>query len=259
MARSLAVLLTILGLAAPAHARIFNFKNEKFATYFRGTAGMSNLKKAAFERSGGQDAGGAELSFSDQTNYNYTGEFGIVFTVSRANVRLGLELLRPNAATGVEARNAGGTALYTVDSTVIGYGGVANMEFNLIQTDSSRLFFTGGGGYFSTTLKNEYRFTAAGQSAYPGQADYVEEGTAFNLMGQASFGYEFLFADSVTAVFDAGYRFLLVNNLKHSRDANTLTGTVAPGQTMQNRGGGDRSIDLSGIWVGLGLRFYIGL
>ncbi|MEQ1875026.1 MAG: hypothetical protein ABL958_00175 [Bdellovibrionia bacterium] len=244
-------------IGSSSEARVFNFKNEKFATYFRGTAGLSGLKKTAFESSGGQN-----LTFSDQPNYNYTAEFGLLFSVSRMNVRMGLELFRPNAATGVEAKDASDVTLYTLNSTVIGYGGVMNLEFNMIEGDKSRLFFSGGGGYFTTSLKNEYAFTTAGNSAYPTVPNYVEEGSGYSFMGQASFGYEFHLSDTTTTVFDAGYRYMLVNSLKHSRDAVTLLDPATPvtsGSNMKNRDGSDRTLDLSGIWVGLSLRIYIGL
>jgi hypothetical protein len=251
--KSVSLFFGLLLASSAAQARVFDFNKETLASYFRGTAAQSNLKKTAFEKAGGQD-----LTFSDQPSYNYSGEFGVLFKISNVNVRLGAEIFRPNAITGIEAKDASEAVLYTIDSGIISYGGVLSMDFPLVKGDRSRIFLSLGGGYFNTTLKNDFRFTSAGTSAY-GVGDYVEEASAASYMGQASFGYEFLLSDSVTCVFDAGYRNMLINGLKHSRTATTLIGAVNPGQPMQNYDGADRVLDLSGIWAGLSLRFYIGL
>jgi hypothetical protein len=105
-----------LAISAPAQARVFNFKTEKLATYLKATGGMSNVKKSGYEFSSGEG-----LNFPEQVPYNFTGEFGLLFSMTKMNVRLGVELFRPSAVMGMDVKNSAGSVVYNMDINIYGY------------------------------------------------------------------------------------------------------------------------------------------
>ena len=76
-------------------------------------------------------------------------------------------------------------------------------------------------------------------------------------MGSASLGIEYLFADTVTMLWEFGYRYMVSDDFKHKRDADTIIGPVSRGQNVVNSDGAIRSIDFSGMYASVGFRFYI--
>ena len=241
----------LLLLSIQVEARVFDFKNEKVASFLGGTAGLSNLKKMGYEF-----AGPTGLTFNDEAKYLYTGELGVLISMKSVNWRLGLELLRPHTPTDVAVKNAAQTTLYSLTSGVLGAGAVTYLDFILGGGPSNRFYLTIGAGYTKVTLKNEYIFTADGTTAY-GLGPYTEEGSSWAYSAMAGAGWESVLADTVTFTFNLGYRYMLAQKFIHEREAQTLLGAVAPGQVMKNNDGTDRKLDLSSTWVGLGLRFYL--
>ncbi len=244
--------LSILFLfSVPAKARVFDFKGESAAAYLRGTYGTIALGKQAFA-----DSGGASLTFNETSQYGYTGELGFAFTVKAVTLRLGFEVLRPQSFNGVEAKDAAGTIQYNLNTSVIGGGGIVNLDFLFAQGARSRFYVTLGGAYSKLTIRNEYIFTDAGATTYA-TPSYTEEGSAYAMSMMAGLGWEAAMADSVTFSLDTGYRSLIATGFKHERQSQTVMGNVAVGDSMRNRDGTDRKLDLSGFWVGAGFRFYI--
>ena len=53
--RCLVCFLIVLLIAPLLEARVFNFKDENFASYLRGTYGFSRIAKSPFDMSSGSD------------------------------------------------------------------------------------------------------------------------------------------------------------------------------------------------------------
>jgi hypothetical protein len=246
-------LLVILPVGESASARVFNFQDRSFATYLRGTFGTNSLQRNAY-------APGmpTTVSFSgaNGVSQQYSGEFGVLL-IPRPTfaLRIGVELLSPAATMGAGGVSSSGTPLFSLDSQVFSVIPQGNLEIFFKKTASARFYAGGGGGYAVTTLKNTYTMTPAGTTAL-GVQSYIEEASAFGLMGQVFTGFEFSFFDNIGLAFDIGYRYLVVNNYTANRNATTAIGAVTTGGTIKNNDGTNRSTDLSGLIAGIALRIY---
>jgi hypothetical protein len=240
--------------ASAAEARVFNFDQQTFSTYLRGTYGFTKLQEMAYQ-SGFPTTVVFDSSGSASTAYS--GEFGLAFTSPHAmTFRLGVELLSPAQQTGVQGKDSTGTTLLSLDSQVYSIIPQANFEFFVKKGATWRWYFGGGAGYAVTTFKNTVTMTSAGQTAL-GVGNYIEEGTGWGIMGQAITGYEFSIFDTVSLSFDLGYRYLVVNNYTANRDYVAPAGTFTTGNPVKNVDGSARSTDLSGFFAGATFRFYI--
>lgn len=239
-----------------AEARKFDYKSEKIATYFRGTFGSSAVNDSAFGNSSGSG-----ITSEGNVRTNLSGEFGVVFSSQNLGLRLGAEILMPRNVMGAVGKDAGGTEMYELNSKILAFMPTANLEMYVPTSPESRIVFGAGIGFTSVSVDNEYRLTAAGNTAFNGQGitDHTESGSARTTTAQAFIGYETLFTDTVTATFDAGYRYAPVNGLKSSKDVTTFTGTYAKDADLKNHDGSDRSMNLGGPYVGMTFKFYIGL
>ncbi len=222
-------------------------KDHWIGTYLQGTGGPSLLQKSSFERN--------DVTFANKVDYNLSGEVGVLFAFERAVVKVGLEAVRPQVVQGGQATGAGEVTLYSVTSGIISYGPTVGLDLQLGNFENFRFYILASAGYMKTTLKNDYQFTTPGQTQYS-LIDYTEEGSAYSIMGRGGVGLEFPFSDAVTMSLEVGYRSLVASGLVHERGATTFSGAVTAGQTMKNRNGVDRVVDLSGGWAGVGLRFY---
>jgi len=241
------IVLCCFVFASLAEARVFRMKEQTAGTYIQGTAGNSLLGNSVFNR--------YDVNIENKVSYNAGGEFGLMFLASRTWIRVGVEIIRPHLIEGAQAKDTVSEQVYyRVNSSVLSWGPVVNLEFPLRVFESVRLFFTGGLGYMKTTVKNDYVMTSLGNTTY-GVSDYTEEASAYSFMSQGGLGVEFALADSSTFVLSGGYRGLIASNLKHERSNATIDGNVNAGDSFRD-GSGDRVINLSGYWVGLGLRFY---
>src|SRR4051812_45495379 len=119
----------------------------------------------------------------------------------------------------------------------------------------SKLFFGAAVGYSFIKMENIYTFTP-GQTTYPGMVDFYERASATAIETEAYLGYEMLFSDNVTVVFDAGYKYLPVRKLNHQNPTTTFQGAVGKGDAVQNDAGTNRLINLSTAYGGLAFRFY---
>lgn len=238
-----------LMVSSVAEARVFDISKDSVAPYFLLTGGSSAVGKSAYEN----EASGVNVSGG--MNYNYSGEFGFMYSRKFANLRFGLEIIKPQKLDTISGKNSGGTELYTETSDVLAYAPKVSVDINLHGTNTFRSFVSASVGYGSMTLKNSYSFTAAGTAAYPGVDSAIEaKGTATLLA--ASLGYEGILSDTTTYVFEFGYRSLKFDSLQYSKAFTTMTGAVASGDSVKN-GTANRSIDLSGGFLSLGFRFYL--
>lgn len=241
----------VLCVARPAEAKKFNFKDVGFATYFKGTYGTTKVGGGAFENSIPES-----VSVGPKPRVNYSGEFGILFTTEWFNLRLGAELLLPEHISDVKGRDASNTDLFTLDTQTSAVIPMAYIDANLLGGSFWKFYAGVGTGVAYVIMENKYEMTETGVSTL-GMGDFVEKatGTAAAFVGHA--GLEVLFTDNVTLVLDAGYRYVIVEQLKHDRDATTFQGTVQAGDIVKDRDGSERNMDLGGPYAGLAFRFYL--
>lgn len=242
-------LFAALLLSSIAEARVFDISKDSMAPYFLFTGGSSAVGKSAYEN----EASGVDVS--GNVGYNYSGEFGFMYSRKLVNLRFGFEILKPQKLDNISGTNSSGTQLYTETSDILAYAPKLSVDINLHGTNEFRSFVSLSAGYGSVTLKNSYSYTAAGSAAYPGVDSSIEaKGTATLLA--ASLGYEGVLSDTTTYVFEFGYRSLKFDSLEYSKAFTTMTGAVSSGDPVMN-GASKRSLDLSGGFLSLGFRFYL--
>ncbi|CAM6001616.1 unnamed protein product [Sphagnum balticum] len=237
-----------------AQARVFNFDEQTFSTYLRGTGGFTNLQKTGFAP--GLPAG---TSFPDSPGVTqaFSGEIGVGFTTKRVlTTRLGVELFYPYASGGVTGKNTAGAPLLTMSNQLYGIIPQVNFEFFVKQGPWGRIYMGGGAGYGICILNNVTSLTPLGQSTY-GIGNYTEAATATTIMGQGFLGVEVPAFDNVSISFDLGYRYLNASNYTSNGGYQSALGSVAAGSTIKNVDGSNRSTDLSGIYGAINLRLYI--
>ena len=236
--------LFLAGLSA--EAKVFKLSDQNFGTYIFGTLGNSAVADSAYVRD--------NVSFENKVGYNGGGEVGVSFLLSRAWMRLGVELIRPQSIQGAQAVNSAGTTLYRVNSGILAWDPVANFELPIKVFEIARFYFVGGIGYMKVTVKNDYELTDAGRSTF-GVTNYSEEATGYSFMGQGGLGMEISLADTATFTLGGGYRYLRAYGLQHERANSTVDGTISAGDTLRSNAG-DRVIDLSGAYAMAGFRIY---
>jgi hypothetical protein len=237
-----------------AQARVFNFQKQSFSTYLRGTYGFTMLQKDAYQ-------GGFPntVSFPNQAGVSqaYSAEVGFGLSSKYLTWRLGVELLNPAQTKDAAGLNASGTQWLTLSSEAYSVIPQVNVEFVVRQGPTWRWYFGGGIGYAITTFKNTVTMTAAGTTALGGVTDYIEEGSNYGLMGQGMSGFEFAFFDNVSMSFDLGYRYLNATGFKSNRDSRTACNQFYSGNTVTDCAGGDRALNLSGLFTAANFRIYI--
>ena len=242
-------------LSSPAAlARKLDFKDAKVGVYLGGTIGTSNIQKTPFS-----GAMPTTVSYPDYNgaNYGYSGLLGVNFSMQNTmSVKLGVEILYGSKALDVEGKNEAGTVLLSETSEVLGINPEVMVEVHLKRGDKARLSVGVGGGYLTSTIKNQVAMTAAGVTAL-GVNSYIEEGGGNTFSGKAFGNFEFIFVDNVSFVIQAGYRYAKVYEYKHTRNATTPIGTVASGDQMRNADGSARQVDFSGAYGGAQLIFWM--
>jgi hypothetical protein len=222
---------------------------ETFAGYFSLSGGSSMLGQEAFEK----EASG--VTYSSKVGYNYGGEFGVVYARTAASLRFGIEIIKPQLLDNVKGSNST-THLYSIKSDVMAIVPKVTADINLRTTQTARSFVTASAGYANVTLKNTYTMTAAGTAAYPGMDTAAEaKGTGTQLA--ASLGQEGFLSDNTTYIFEIGYKQLLVDNMKYSKDANLFGTSHSSGDAMKKTDGESRDLNLGGVVISLGFRFYL--
>ncbi len=248
------LLLFVVALPSFAWARKFDFKNEAIATYFKGTYGPSQVLLAPYGESSGEET----TAFDQKIDTNYSGEFGLLLSTSTLTIKVAVELLLPKHISDVRGKNAAGEELFILDTQTSALIPMAYIDYNFYTFSTSKAFIGGGLGYAYIKMENSYEFTDTGRTTY-GLADFVEKGEGQTVSAHVYAGYEMLFADNATVVFDVGYRKLYANTLNHLNAVTTFNGPVARGAQVVKNDSGPRDVDFSGAYVGLAFRFYIGL
>ncbi|WP_413570739.1 hypothetical protein ACLWBD_14105 [Bdellovibrio sp. HCB117] len=243
-------LLPLLLLTSTAQARVFNIQKETFAAYFLVSGGGS-----AIGTEGLDGEASSSINYSGGVNYNYSGEFGFLYSVRYLNFRFGFEILKPSTLDSTA--NNGTADLYSANSQILGYVPKVGVEVNLQSTASYRSFISATAGLASVTMKNAYTLTADGQTAFPGVADHTAESKGSGTSLQASLGYEGNLSDTTTILVEFGYRQLKIDNLKYSKDVTTFSGAKSSGDAVLNTSGEQRELDFSGGFISLGFRFYM--
>ncbi|RME15423.1 MAG: hypothetical protein D6797_06590 [Bdellovibrio sp.] len=244
----------INGLATAVQARVFSFKDETFAAFFRGSYGLSQLGSSAFSESSGT----ATTQFDKSVTYDLSGELGVIFSLQeKVNIRLGFEVIRPQVLQGIVGRNASGTKYFDLNSTILIVNPEMTFEINVYRQPQSRLFVFAGAGISSLSIDNAYTMTSAGTSAL-GVGSHTEKIEASRVSATGGMGYEFQFADTVTAVLELGYRYLYVNEMKYKDAVTAITAPSAQkGDVVLNNSGTNRKLSLDSIYFGLSFRFYV--
>ncbi len=241
--------LALVFLSVSAEARIFDLTRDGGAAYFGFTGGPSSVGKSAFE-----NEAGTSVTIPNEVKYNYSGEFGYVYSKSAASIRFGFEFLKPQSLNNLVGNN-GSADLYSESSDILGYAPKITFDINLRATSESRSFISASVGYATITMKNSYTLTAAGQAAYPGM-DANMEAKGTGILYGVSVGHENFLTDTTTIVFELGYRRLNITDLKYTRSGNYFGTAHNDGDAVLNNGA-QREIDLSGGFLGLSFRFYM--
>jgi hypothetical protein len=242
------LLTLILASGCLAQARVFTMSKESFAPYLRGTYMPMSMTDGVYS-----GALGSGSSAETKMKYDASGEFGVVYGNPNVSVRLGVEyLMVPRVSEN--AANTSGTALYSIDSQTTVLTPKLALEFNLKTWQEGRLFFMAGAGYANLSSKNSYAFTGA--STY-GLSDFSESLKATTIMEEASFGFEGLMSDATTFAFELGYRNLKFDKIKYSNSDTGFGGAFSSGDTAMNTDGSKRTLNLSNVFIGISLRFWL--
>lgn len=243
--------LAIVSLGAPAaFARKIDLSKETFAAYIRGNIATSNVGKSAYAESSG-----ASTSFSEEPGFGYGGGAGFLFRMGVFIISAGVDVLTPARMLGIEGKDAAGTSLLTLKSTVLGIVPNLGVAYTFARGPRSRFFISGNFGYASVTILNDYQMTAAGTAQYS-VGNYTEEGKGDALSGFIGGGFEFILADNAALVLEGGYRSLIVTKFTHVRDGTSLRGTMTKGEPLTNLDNTNRSLNLSGYVGTAALRIY---
>lgn len=243
-------LIFLLGMSgACAEARVFDINKESFAGYFLGSGGSSALGVNAV-----QDETASTLTYSGGVNYNYSGEFGFIYSKSRVSVRFGIEVLKPSLLESTAT--ASSVEYYSTTSEILGYVPKLAVELNLHGNQVSRSFVSFAGGLANVTMKNEYTLTSAGTSAL-GASNHTAESKGSGTLLAASLGYENILTDTTTIAIEFGYRQMKINNLQYTKDVTTFSGAKVSGDKVTKSDGSARELDFSGGFIALGFRFYL--
>lgn len=247
MALKFLLLALSIYLATPrADARVFNINNERFASYFLMTGAPSAIKQNAF-----LNEANTTHTFVGEVAYNYSGEFGFLYSTPTLNLRFGFEVFKPSVLKAVPA-NDGSADVYTLNSDITVYAPKVGLEINLQKTTSYRSFITTYGGLGNASYKNDYTIIS-----YPGVTDHSVETKGTAMLYGASLGVESHMTDTTTYIFEFGYRQMRITNFKYSKDVSTFSGAKIAGDPVLDADGLPRIIDFSGGYVSLGFRFYM--
>lgn len=253
LACSLFLLLLFSGL--PAQARVFSYETSWVAGYIRGTVGFTQLGADAFANGAG---GKTIFPDSADSDYQFSGELGFLFSAGPVNFRLGIEALRPKEVEADGTNSATGAKLMRVTSEVFVFSPMITAEYIYATAGDWRFFTYLGVGYATVTVDNTVDLTTAGTTLYSPIVDHTEKSSATTYTTMLGFGFETIFVDSVSFTMDLGYRHLPVKELKYNGTTSTLA-EAAPedGGPVLNMDGNSRSIDLSGFYIGGSFRFFL--
>lgn len=247
-----ALLLIYIGslAASPgAHARVFDYKSSGVAAYFRGTGGLTNLNKDAFDK-----ADGAGTKVSGSSMLAYGGEIGAMLNFGpNFHMRLGLEVMQPAGLSGATGSSPSGIERFKLDSSVFVFNPNVTFEYIYMNKGGLRFYSAAGVGYADVSVENKYTKSPTSDLSV---ASYNEKLGGTSLSGVFLMGMETLFVDNVTFALDAGYRYMPISSLQYKNDVTGFNGSAAKGADALDINGKKRSLDLGGFIVGASFRFY---
>lgn len=238
-----------------AHARIFDFKEQRFAALLDASFASTVMDQDAFAANIGPN-----VTMNEKLQYLYSGRLGFSFVVSeRLNFALAVEMLDPASIKAASGKNSSGSELYLFSSSGQVINPLAFIEYTYSRVGNVKYFLGLGAGWANLTLDNRFEINTTGETHLGGVQSYTEKLEAKSIInGYASLGLEAHFVDTATLVFQAGHRLFKVHELKHGSAVTTYAeGAVNAGDTVLNADGSKRKVDLSGPFVSLGVRFYI--
>lgn len=240
------LVFSLMMLITRAEARVFNINTEKFAGYFLVTGGPSAISQNAFLN---EDT--TSNTYSDEVSYNYSGEFGFLYSTPVVSMRFGFEVFKPSALKNVLANN-GTTDIYSLNSDIIAYSPKLGIEFNVHRTNTYRSFIQAFVGSASVSYKNVYTILS-----YGGQSDHTVDAKGTATLYGGSLGVESHMTDTTTYIFEFGYRQMVADSLNYSRDVTTFQGAKTAGSPVLDASGTARSLDFTGGFLSFGFRFYL--
>jgi len=250
---ALVILMTLLA-ASLAQAKLFDFSTAKVAAYVGGAWGPT-FENTLNSKSNSDATTTARVN--SEHPYNLAGEFGFIFGQERTHIGFGLEVLKPKDIVDETGKTDSGAELYSMTSEISVIIPKARLEVTVIRWPKARLFIGGEAGWAYLIGRNSYTFTATGNTAYSGLADFYEDLRANAPMYGGSLGFEQVISDTTAFVIHGGYRGLSFTEVNHNRDTTTFQGSVSKGDLARNINGNTRSLDLSGFMVGAMLRFWL--
>jgi hypothetical protein len=252
MSLKMASFIFTLFFAASSWARVFNFGQENFAGYIRGTYGGSGKSNTMLSESSGNDLT-LDSSYANVSG----GEFGFVYASQVVNTRIGFELIRPPDLKDRSATNAAEAQLYTVTSETTIFIPKIVFEVEMKRWSKYRMMLNLGAGTASLTGRNSYVLTDAGGTELAPIVEHYEDLRGNALMYEGSVVFEGLLSDTTTYMLEAGYRSLNFTTITHNRDVATFSGTVVKGDSAVNMDGSKRTLNLTQIYYALGFRFWV--
>ena len=238
--------LLFLFLGTSLQAKVFNISQQNIATYLRGSYASSSVGSDAFAKSSG-----AGTIFSKKVANQASGEFGLFTSSGPLGLRLALEMLQPERIQGAIGSNTSGGSL-ELDSVISSQIYKLGVEYSWFLSPESKYWMAVSVGQAKVGLRNTYR-NVVGYAV----TDFVENSQETLIMGEIQFGYEHRFSADTTLMMDIGFRSMKAQRLRYTSDANSFLGAVTTGAAVANNDGSARTIDMSGVYVGMGLRFYI--
>lgn len=238
--------LLVLGFCLTLEARVFSFKDHKFAGYLSASYANSDIKKTFFEKES------SATDFSKGFKTNLGGDFGFLYQSGYMVWMFGFEVIKPPKITGGVA-SASGTTNYTYDSDIFVFAPKVGLEILLYQYQNLRFSINGAVGTATVDTENKYKsLTIAPNSDFTAKG----EGSA-NLLS-SGIGIEWHMADNATLVFQTQYRDLKFRKLKYSEAlTSSFQGAQADGATMTKTDGTKRTLNFTGLYTTLGLRFWL--
>lgn len=250
--RQTLIILIFAGISV-AHAKVFDFKSKSVAPYFKASAGIPAGFDAAYSQSSG-----AQTQFAKSSTYLYGAEIGALMDLFKElTFRVGVEILSQKTPSNLEGVNSAGSNLLNLSSTLLIYSPVVGLEYNFYSKTQSRAFFSLTANYASASLDNAYTLTSAGMSQYGLSNNYTESSQSTAVGGKVGLGFESLISDMATLHIEAGYRYLPLSAWSYKNSGQGLQGNFTQGQSVTNNDGSSRSVNLSGLTLSVGLRFYI--
>lgn len=244
------ILIIFLFSINSASARVFNLHGDTSGTYLRGNYGSSNIQQDGYI-----DRSGSNTLMAGEVDFTATGEIGYFSVKGPVGFRLGLEVINPQKISKTPGSNSSGTKLMDISSEAYGIFPVLHIDYYLLPGKNTRAILSFGGGYGRVTLKNTYDLTTDGTTEY-GITSFKESAEGYTYILETSFGYELTLANSLTVVFDAGYRYGNVNSLEYKNNVTNFLGNQNSGDAFKNSDGQDLELDLSSFYTGIHLRFY---